>query len=255
MKAVPALAPVPAMWSVYAAAADKLHWPVPVAGAAALAVEGLGFASVNLAERMYTHNKGLRMDERSQKLEAPTDKALMATAFYLVVVVAMIILVDIAPSATIYLPVAFPFLGVTGAAVWAMSTEQDERERTVREYRAKKSNERAQSKAQSGAGAKGAPAVRGQSKRSAGAGAPSADAVRAQVREECAALSAQYACTEAECGWSPSVDALVAAHGAGKSARGAAASAKAGHAKNRHPKDKTLADALFGDAIKKDGQA
>jgi hypothetical protein len=154
MKAIPALAPIPAMWSVYAAAADKLGWPVPVAGAAAMAVEGLGFASVNLAERMYTHNKGLRMDERVQKLEAPTSKALAATVFYLVVVVAMIILVDIAPGATIYLPLAFPFLGVTGAAVWAMSTEQDEREQQVQAWRVKKGEARKQGAQVAGASSK-----------------------------------------------------------------------------------------------------
>jgi hypothetical protein len=148
MRAIPALGPVPAMWSVYAAATDKLHWPVPVAGAAALAVEGLGFASVNLAERMYTHNKSLRLDERAQKLEAPTGKAILATGFYLVVVIAMIILVDVAPTATIFLPLAFPFLGITGAAVWAMGSEQDERERVVQEWRAKKEASKSSKKAQ-----------------------------------------------------------------------------------------------------------
>lgn len=86
---------------------------------------------------------------------------------------------------------------------------------------------------------------------SAEGSAPSADAVRTHkkrsadaVRQECAALSAQYACAEAQCGWSPSVDALIASAQAGKSARSAAASAKAGHAKNQHPR-KALADVLF----------
>jgi len=73
--------------------------------------------------------------------------------------------------------------------------------------------------------------------------APTASAVQKNkkrtadaVREECAALSAQYACTEAQCGWSADVDALVKSAQAGKSARSAAASAKAGHMKNKHPK-------------------
>lgn len=56
------------------------------------------------------------------------------------------------------------------------------------------------------------------------------------LRSECAALSAQYACTEPPCVWSPSVDALIASAQKGKSARSAAASAKAGHMKNQHPK-------------------
>jgi hypothetical protein len=96
-----------------------------------------------------------------------------------------------------------------------------------------------------------------QSETSADGSAPNADAVRKNkkrsadaVREECAALSAQYACTEPECGWSPDVDALIESARAGKSARSSAASAKAGHAKNKHPKP-ILAEALFGAQEKK----
>lgn len=81
-----------------------------------------------------------------------------------------------------------------------------------------------------------------------------ADAVRRKskrtsdaVRDECAALVAQYACKEPQCGWSPSADALIASVQEGKSARSAAASAKAGHVKNKHPKP-ALADALFAQA-------
>lgn len=68
-------------------------------------------------------------------------------------------------------------------------------------------------------------AVRKSAKRSADA-----------LRDECAALSAHYACTVPQCGWSADVDALVTSAQAGKSAKGAAASAKAGHVKNAHPK-------------------
>ncbi len=72
------------------------------------------------------------------------------------------------------------------------------------------------------------------------------------VREECAALSAQYACTEPQCGWSPSVDALVESARAGKSAKSAAASSKAGHAKNKHPKGIRIDQSLLLPS-KKDG--
>lgn len=91
----------------------------------------------------------------------------------------------------------------------------------------------AQSESSADGGAVGASEVRPHKKRTADV-----------VRQECVALSAHYACTETECGWSPSVDALVEAARAGKSPRSAAASAKAGHAKNKHPKGK-LAEALF----------
>lgn len=82
--------------------------------------------------------------------------------------------------------------------------------------------------------------------------APTAKAVRAHkngsadaVREKCAALSAQYACTEAQCGWSPSVDALVEGARAGKNPKNAAASAKAGHVKNQHPKPIAIDQSLL----------
>lgn len=73
------------------------------------------------------------------------------------------------------------------------------------------------------------------------------------VREECAALSAQYACTEPQCGWSADVDALVKSAQAGKSAKSAAASAKAGHAKNKHPKAIRIDQSLLLPS-KKDGE-
>jgi hypothetical protein len=65
------------------------------------------------------------------------------------------------------------------------------------------------------------------------------------VREKCAALSAQYACKEAQCGWSPSVDALVEGARAGKNPKNAAASAKAGHVKNQHPKPIAIDQSLL----------
>lgn len=82
--------------------------------------------------------------------------------------------------------------------------------------------------------------------------APTAEAVRSHkkgsadaVREKCAALSAQYACTEAQCGWSTSVDALMEAARAGKNPKSAAASAKAGHVKNQHPKPIAIDQSLL----------
>ncbi len=103
-----------------------------------------------------------------------------------------------------------------------------------------------QSGAQSGAGADGGAASAGAVRKGV---RRSADA----VREECGALSAQYACTAAECGWSPSVDALEESARAGKSARSAAASAKAGHMKNKHPKPIAIDQSLLLPA-KKDGE-
>lgn len=82
--------------------------------------------------------------------------------------------------------------------------------------------------------------------------APTTGAVRTNknrsalaLRDECAALSTQYACTQAHCGWVPDVDALIKSAQSGKSARSAAASAKAGHAKNKHPKPIAIDSSLL----------
>jgi len=250
---IPILGPVPTMISVYDTAVQKLHWNIVAAGSAALLIELLGYFSVNLAERMWTHNKGLRLDEKAQKLEAPTWKSMVAAALYLVVVEAMIVLVDVNASAAAWLPVTLPFAGIIGSWVVGMYVEQDARERTVREWREKKAQARKKNETHSGegadAGTTSAVAVRANKKRSTSAGAPSADALRA----EGAGFSAQYACKEPQCGWSPSVDALVASAQAGKSARGAAASSKAGHMKNRHPKQSLVVE-LFSN-VKHDAKS
>jgi len=65
------------------------------------------------------------------------------------------------------------------------------------------------------------------------------------LRAECTALQAKYACTIPNCGWSPSVDALIKSAQDGKSPKTAAASAKAGHVKNKHPKPIVIDQSLL----------
>ena len=143
---IPLLAPIPAAWVVYRAAVIYLEWPVPVAGVAALTVEGLGFVSVNLAQRMYTFNHTLRMDERAMKVIAPTWQAAAVTVLYLIVTISMIALLDVFTELTHYIPAVFPLLGITGAALWAIYQEQESREQLLAEYRQKKEKERKQRK-------------------------------------------------------------------------------------------------------------
>lgn len=100
---------------------------------------------------------------------------------------------------------------------------------------------------QSAAGAEGsapsAPGVRQNKKRSADA-----------VRHECAALARQYACTEPQCEWTPSVDALVESALAGKSAETSAKNSRAGHIKNNHYKPAAIDPSLLIPATKKEGE-
>lgn len=82
--------------------------------------------------------------------------------------------------------------------------------------------------------AQGASAVHAKSKRTADA-----------LHKECTALAAQYACTEPQCKWTPSVDALVESARAGKSAEASARNSRAGHIKNNHPKPIVIDQSLL----------
>jgi hypothetical protein len=156
---IPLLAPVPAAWVVFRSAIEYLAWPWPVAGIAALVLEGLGFVSVNLAQRMYTFNLTLRMDEKSHKFVAPTWQAIAITFLYLAVAISMITLLDIFTSLIKILPAIFPLLGVTGAALWAIYFEQDSREGLVAEYRKQRQQARHEKKASTASSDKFAPQV------------------------------------------------------------------------------------------------
>lgn len=107
--------------------------------------------------------------------------------------------------------------------------------------------DKAQTASQSGAsaegGAQGAGAVHAKSKRTADA-----------LHKECTALAAQYACTEPQCKWTPSVDALVESARAGKSAEASARNSRAGHIKNQHPKPIKVDASLLIDPAKKAGE-
>ncbi len=100
--------------------------------------------------------------------------------------------------------------------------------------------DKAQTASQSGAGAD---AVHPKPKRSADA-----------LHKDCTALAAQYACTEPQCKWTPSVDALVESARAGKNAEASARNSRAGHIKNQHPKPITVDTSLLINPAKKDGE-
>lgn len=141
---IPLLAPIPAAWVIFNATLTSLHWPLPVAGVAAITIEGLGFASVNLAQRLYTFNRGLRVDERAQKWIAPTWQPLTAALLYLLVTMTAILLLDISAILARILPAIFPLLGITGAALWSIYIEQEARQASVDAYRAERRSKLAQ---------------------------------------------------------------------------------------------------------------
>lgn len=141
---LPLLAPIPAAWVVFGATMRGLGWPWYVAGVAAVSIEGLGFASVNLTERMWAHNRSLRLDERSQKWAAPTWQPAAAAALYLVVTTSAILFLGSSQLVERLLPAMFPLLGVLGAALWAIHAEQQSREAQVAAWRSQRDAQRRQ---------------------------------------------------------------------------------------------------------------
>jgi hypothetical protein len=230
---LPLLAPVPTAWMVGTATFNVMQFPLAVAVISALVIEGLGFVAVNTAIQMRDFNRRLNVTERAQKMQASVGQAYAATALYTLVALIMTVLLHVFPILVIYAPIPFILMAVAGAWLYSLRADFSAKVWEKAQGREQVRMERAAKKAHSTGSADGsapsAVGVRPHKNRSADA-----------VRQECAALSAQYACTEAQCGWSASVDALFASVRAGRNPRNSAASAKAGHMKNKHPKPMTV---------------
>lgn len=238
---LPLLAPVPTAWMVGVATTDVMHFPLPVAITSALVIEGLGFVAINTAIQMRDFNHHLNVTE--QKFVMPVGQAYFATGLYMLVALVMTVLLHVFPLLVTYAPIPFVLMAVAGAWLYSLradfAVKVQEREQGRAKAKQARDEKKAQSEGSAPQGASSAVGVRPYKKGSADA-----------VRSECAALSTQYACTEPQCGWSPSVDALIASARAGKNPKTSAASAKAGHAKNKHPRVLTAVEAGWPGAEK-----
>jgi len=231
---LPLLAPFPEGYAVYAslAAADKLGWPPIVAGLAALVVALVGFFALQVRGMMAEFNHSLKPSEAefTADLKAPH----IAIAIWFVGSTALILFLEIAIVKSLA-PVALVIVGGSGSYIGSLFYAQEARAVKLGEHRAAKARARADAREENKThNAGGSGIVRRGGKRSA-----------SDVRSECTALAAQYACTHPQCGWTPSVDALIASVQNGKSAKTSAASAKAGHVKNKHPKVITAENTVF----------
>jgi len=124
---LPLFGPVPIAWTVYDATTTLMGWPVPVAGAAALFVEGIGFSSINLAVRMRQFNSRLWKTEQT-KFTAPTYFAVGAVALYALTALLLAVLLEVLPGLRVWSPVSFILMSITGGFLWSLYREQERRE-------------------------------------------------------------------------------------------------------------------------------
>lgn len=127
LQAIPLLAPVPTAWMIYDATTKLMHYPMPVAIASALTVEGLGFTSINLANEMREFNRHLNAVEIKQKMTAPVGQAYAVTGLYVGTATLMTVILHINPDLVVYAPLPFIVMAVAGGWIYALRKEHLER--------------------------------------------------------------------------------------------------------------------------------
>lgn len=124
---LPLFGPIPIAWTVYDAACTLLGWPLLVAVAAAVFVEGMGFSSINLAVRMRQFNTRLWEKEKT-KYMAPTYYAIGAVALYAFTALLLAVLLDVIPTLRVWAPTSFILMSITGGFLWSLYRDQERRE-------------------------------------------------------------------------------------------------------------------------------
>lgn len=120
----PWLAPLPTAYLVFRNTMLHLSWPWPVAGAAGAIVEALGLVAIHTALEFREHNRGLRDGDPRH---APFGLAAGMISLYFVIVTALTVLLDTAPTMAQYAPLIFPLLSVAGVTLLAIRADHRRR--------------------------------------------------------------------------------------------------------------------------------
>lgn len=136
------LAPVPTAALVVGRTVEHLHWQPWVAWVAGIAIEGLGFASMNMALTLYQYN----LTKRQKDPKAPTVAAIIISVIYFVTVIFLTVALDTAPALAIYAPVAFPLISACGAGLLVLRYNHVKRLGDIAETKAKEKAAREQRK-------------------------------------------------------------------------------------------------------------
>lgn len=138
------LAPVPTAYLIGVKVHEHLGWPTPVAVVTAIIIEGIGFGAVYLFTLFREYNQTKRKTDPA----APAHYAAWLVAAYVLSVLVLTIVLDVAPSAATFASAIFPFLSLIGMAITALRNDHEARLRAIEEEKAEKKEARLQSKKQ-----------------------------------------------------------------------------------------------------------
>lgn len=155
IRGVPLVSPIPTAFVVASTVIEMLterHWStwlalIPAA-AVAIAIEGLGFGTIEVALKMrtYNHARRRRYNLKTKQVEyrdphAPVGWAYAVVGIYLAVAVTFTMLTDVFPELRRFVFGVLPFLSALGAVLYALRSDHDER---VTALAASKAEERQQ---------------------------------------------------------------------------------------------------------------
>jgi len=141
IRGVPVLTPVPTAFVVASTVIEMLtkrSWNILLAlipaVAVALAIEGLGFGTMDIAMKMRDYNslRRKRYDLKTRQVEyrdphAPLALAYAVAAIYIVIAVTFTMLTDVFPELQRYVFGVLPFLSALGAMLYALRSDHDRR--------------------------------------------------------------------------------------------------------------------------------
>jgi hypothetical protein len=135
LKTAPFLAPFPTAYVIYGSLVETLQWDPWVAFIAAAVIEMIGFRSVGLLVEIYQFNRTCSAVEL--RMRAPLWQPILTVVVYFLAVVSLTILLEIVPTLAMWSPVGFTVMGLTGGWLAALTSDQDEREKSRADLRKK----------------------------------------------------------------------------------------------------------------------
>lgn len=164
IRGVPMVSPIPTAFVVANTVIEMLterHWNfwlalIP-AVAVAVAIEGLGFGTIEVALKMrtYNHTRRRRYNLKTKQVEyrdphAPVGWAYAVVGIYVAIAVTFTMLTDVFPEMRKFVFGVLPFLSALGAVLYALRSDHDERVKALVESKSEEKAERSKKKAEYG---------------------------------------------------------------------------------------------------------
>lgn len=164
IRGVPLVSPIPTAFVVANTVVEMLterHWSfwlamIP-AMAVAIAIEGLGFGTIEVALKMrtYNHTRRKRYNLKTKQVEyrdphAPVGWAYAVVGIYVMIAVTFTMLTDVFPELRKFVFGVLPFLSALGAVLYALRSDHDERVLALATSKMEEKVERDKKKAEGG---------------------------------------------------------------------------------------------------------